>query len=230
MKQRYQNVAGRVCYAHQQGSGQDAGEAAVCTAHPTPTLSRRSALGSSGLALLGVLSGSALSQTENQEGNAKGPAAQPPRESQKSAEKAKALMERMQNAGSGEERRQAMNELMASQRQIAIESLRNQLRVSDQEWAVVKPRLVAVYDLVRPAVAGAGRNEPPKSELEQRSRDLRELLQADKAEADQIKAKLTAFRAAKEKANQQLAGARQSLRQIMNLRQEAVLVVNGLLD
>jgi hypothetical protein len=41
---------------------------------------------------------------------------------------------------------------------------------------------------------------------------------------------VTAFRAAKEKANQQLAGARQSLRQLMSLRQEAVLVLNGLLD
>ena len=192
--------------------------------------SRRSALGSSGLALLGALSGSALGQTEGQEGNSKRPAAQPPRESQKSAEKSKALMERLQNAGSGEERRQAMNELMASQRQMAIESLRNQLRVSDQEWAVVKPRLLAVYDLVHPVSQMMGRNEPPKTELEQRSRDLRELLQADKAEADQIKAKLTAFRAVKEKSSQQLAAARQSLRQIMNLRQEAVLVLNGLLE
>ncbi len=118
--------------------------------------SRRSALSSSGLVLLGVLSGSALGQIENQEGDAKRPQAQPPKASQKSAEKAKALMERLQNAGSGEERRQAMNELMASQRQMAIESLRNQLRVSDQEWPVVKPRLLAVYDLVRPVPPLAG--------------------------------------------------------------------------
>jgi hypothetical protein len=230
MKQQYQNVAGKVCGAHQQGYGQDAGEVPVCIAHPTPAFSRRLALSSSGLALLGVLSGSALSQTENQEGNVKRPAAQSPRESQKGAEKSKALMERLQNAGSGEERRQAMNELMASERQMAIEGLRNQLRVSDQEWAVVKPRLQVVYDLVRPAFPGAGRNEPPKTELEQRSRELREVLQGDNPAVDQIKAKLTAFRAAKEKSNQQLAAARQALRQIMNLRQEAVLVVNGLLE
>jgi hypothetical protein len=192
--------------------------------------SRRSALGSSGLALLGVLSGSALGQTENQEGSAKRPAAQPPKESQKSADKAKAFIERIQNAGTGEELRQAMDEQMAWGRQMAIESLRNQLRVSEQEWPVVKPRLLAVYELVHPVSQMMGRNEPPKSEVEQRSRDLRELLQADKAEADQIKAKLAAFRAAKEKSSQQLAAARQSLRQIMNLRQEAVLVLNGLLE
>lgn len=228
MKQRYQNVAGRVCCAHQQGSRQGAGEAAVRTAHPTPAFSRRSALGSSGLALLGVLSGSALGQTDK--GNAKRPAAQPPKEYQGGMEKSKALMERMQNAGNDEERRQVMNEQMTWQRQMAFESLRNQLRISEQEWPVVKPRLQAVYELVHPVSQMMGRNEQPKTELEQKSRDLRELLQADKAEADQIKAKLTAFRTAKEKSNQQLAAARQSLRQIMNLRQEAVLVVNGLLD
>jgi hypothetical protein len=38
------------------------------------------------------------------------------------------------------------------------------------------------------------------------------------------------LRAAKEKAVQELAKARQGLRQLMNLRQEAVLVLNGLLD
>ena len=195
-----------------------------------PGLSRRLALRSSGLALLGVLSGSVLSQTENQEGSEKRPAAQPSKGSQKNADKAKAFIERMQNPGNGAGRPQAISEQFARQRQMAFESLRNQLRVSDQEWAVIKPRLLVVYDLVRPAIPMMGRNEPPKSELEQRSRDLRELLQADKAEADQIKAKLTAFRTAKEKANQQLAGARQSLRQLMTLRQEAVLVVNGLLD
>jgi len=177
-----------------------------------------------------VLSGSVLGQTGNQEGSAKRLAAQPPKESHQSADKAKAFIEQMQNAGNGAGRPQAISEQFALQRQMAFENLRSQLRVSEQEWPVVKPRLQAVYDLVRPTFQMLGRNEPPKTELEQRSRDLRELLQADKAETDQIKAKLTAYRAAKEKANQQLAAARQSLRQIMNLRQEAVLVVNGLLD
>jgi hypothetical protein len=146
-----------------------------------PMISRRSALSSSGLALLGVLSGPALSQTGNQEGSVKRPAAQPPKEPQKSADKARAFMERMQNAGTDEERRQVVNEQMAWGRQVAIENLRNQLRVSDQEWVVIKPRLLAVHDLVRPAFPAAGRNEAPKTEMEQRSRDLRELLQADKA-------------------------------------------------
>jgi uncharacterized protein YPO0396 len=46
----------------------------------------------------------------------------------------------------------------------------------------------------------------------------------------QIKAKLTSLRAAKERAAQELSRARQNLRQIMSVRQEALLVLNGLLD
>jgi len=60
--------------------------------------------------------------------------------------------------------------------------------------------------------------------------ELRELLRDDSAAADQIKAKLAALRAAKQKAAQDLATARQSLRQLMTLRQEALLVLNGLFD
>jgi predicted negative regulator of RcsB-dependent stress response len=66
--------------------------------------------------------------------------------------------------------------------------------------------------------------------VEQRSSELRELLRKEGSEADQIKAKLTALRAAKGKEAQELATAKQSLRQLMSLRQEAELVLSGLLD
>jgi len=66
--------------------------------------------------------------------------------------------------------------------------------------------------------------------VEQRSRELREVLHDDKAAVGQIKAKLTALRAAKERTAQELAKARQALRHLMTVRQEALLVLNGLLD
>jgi hypothetical protein len=203
------------------------------TRHNTtdPAFSRRLALSSSGLAALALLSACALGQTEKNEADTKKrPAPQPPKEFQERMEKSKAFSDRMRNASSNEERQQVMNEQIAWQRQMAIDSVKNQLRISEQEWAVIKPRFMAVYDLVRPATQMTGRNEPPKTELEQRKRELGELVQADKPDMEQIKAKLAAFRAAKERTNQQLAGARQALRQIMNVRQEAVLVLNGLLD
>jgi len=50
------------------------------------------------------------------------------------------------------------------------------------------------------------------------------------ATAEDIKAKLTAYRAAREKAKQELAKAQQDLRQVLTLRQEAQLVLMGMLD
>jgi hypothetical protein len=46
----------------------------------------------------------------------------------------------------------------------------------------------------------------------------------------EIKAKLGALRVTKEKARGELASARRNLRQVMTVRQEAVLVLNGLLE
>jgi DNA repair exonuclease SbcCD ATPase subunit len=195
-----------------------------------PMISRRLILSFSPLAGFGLLSGVTPGQSETREGAAKKASPKLPREFQDMMEKADAFSERMRNATSAEERRQIMHEQMVWQRQQSLESLKGELRASDAEWPVVKRRLQAVYDLVHPVRPIGGREEQPKNELEQRTRELRELLREDAPAADQIKAKLAALRATKERANQELAQARQNLRQIMNLRQEAVLVLNGLLD
>jgi hypothetical protein len=50
------------------------------------------------------------------------------------------------------------------------------------------------------------------------------------ATPEDIKAKLTALRSAKEKAMQELAKAQQDLRQVLTLRQEAQLVLMGMLN
>jgi hypothetical protein len=140
------------------------------------------------------------------------------------------FIERLRNAGSVEERQQIMSEQVASQRWRAFEDLKVQLRLSDQEWSAVKPRLQGVYDLVHPRSPVGGKGDRPKTEVEQRSRELSELLRDEKAEVGQIKARLTALRAANERMVQQLIKARQTLRQLLTLRQEAMVVLNGLLD
>jgi chromosome segregation ATPase len=193
-------------------------------------ISRRLALSSSGLAVVGVLSGVVVGQDDKKEQSATRPRPQLPKDLQDRMEKSKAFSERMRNAGSSEKRQQIINERMAWERQQAFDSLKGELRVSDAEWPVVKRRLQAVYDLVHPVQPMMDPDKPPKSDLEQRTRELRELLRDDAPPADQIKSKLGSWRAAKERANQELAQARQSLRQILNLRQEVVLVLNGLLD
>jgi hypothetical protein len=59
---------------------------------------------------------------------------------------------------------------------------------------------------------------------------LQTTLSNTEATPEDIKAKLTAFRSAKEKAKQELAKAQQDLRQVLTLRQEAQLVLMGMLD
>jgi hypothetical protein len=192
---------------------------------PCPTavhgVCRRLALRSSGLAVLGLVSRSAFGQTSS---------AEPSTHGQARPEQSQAFAERMQSAASMEERQQIMNEQIAWHRQQAVEGVKGQLGLSEKEWSVVKPRLQTVYDLVHPNPPMPGRNEPAKGEVEQISRALRELLRDQAAPPDQIKAGLVALRAARERRAQELTKARQNLRQLMTLRQEAVLVLNGLLD
>ncbi len=193
-------------------------------------ISRRAALGSSGAAVLGLLSHSVLGQTEEEKPEAKTPAAKPSKQMQERRGQSKAFSERMRSADSMEERQQIMNEQIAWQRQQAIEDLKEQLGLSGREWSVIKPRLQTVYDLVHRRPQLMGSTELPKTEVQQRSSELRELLSDNKTAVDQIKAKLTALRAAKERVVQELGQARRGLRQVLTLRQEALLVLNGLLD
>jgi len=180
------------------------------------------------LALLGLLSGSVFGQEKN-EPDRKGPEARSRKDGQERIEEFKAYAERMRDA-SPEERMRLMQEQRVQQHQRAIEDLKEQLGVSDKEWAVIKPRVEKVYNLMHPLPQIRAGNERPRTEVEQRSGELRELLRKEEAAADQIKAKLTALRAAKQKAAQELATAKQDLRQLMTLRQEAELVLSGLLD
>lgn len=188
-------------------------------------ISRRVAVSTSGLAVLGILAGEAFGQEEKTQANRQEPA----RQAQERREQRKAFAERMRGAGSAEDRLKMIEEMRAMDRQRAIDDLKSQLGISDREWPVVKPRIEAVYDLVHPLPTRVG-VDPKRTEVGQRSDELRELLRDEGTAADRIKTGLTALRAAQEKAAQELAKARQNLRQLLTLRQEAILVLNGLLD
>ena len=181
-------------------------------------LSRRSVLGSSALALLGLLARSAFCQAD---GNAQ--------DARERAERARAAREEKRANGATEDRMKFFTEFRTAARQRLIAGLKEQLGVPDKEWAVIEPRIETIYDLMHPMSQPPGSTAEPASELERARADLRKLLQNKETPADQIKAKLTALRAAVEKTNQQLAKARQELRKILTPRQEALLVLNGML-
>jgi Spy/CpxP family protein refolding chaperone len=66
--------------------------------------------------------------------------------------------------------------------------------------------------------------------LQKEMTKLQTLLENESTSPDEVKKQLTAVRQAREKAKQELAAAQQDLKQILTVKQEALLVTMGMLD
>jgi len=199
-----------------------------CPTERTP--SRRAVVRSSGAVVVGLLVGATAGRAQQRGQYRPSRNGRMPEHMRRQAEEARAFSERLRNAESMEERMKIFAQRDALRRKQAVEELKDLLGISDAEWPVVKPRVEAVYDLVRPPQSfglGSGR---PQTEVDRAEAELREILHDDQAAVDEVKGRLGALRAAKEKARRELAAAQQSLRQLMTVRQEAQLVLRGLLD
>jgi peptidoglycan hydrolase CwlO-like protein len=141
--------------------------------------------------------------------------------------------------------REEMQRMMA-------ERLKETLEVSDEEWTVFEPRITKVLTLsqqsggfggmgmmMRGRRGGFGPGAPggdaqaQQQELtpvEKSTQELQTLLDNKDAKPEEIKAKLTTYRDAREKARQELVKAQKELREIVSVRQEAQLVLMGLLN
>ncbi len=139
-------------------------------------------------------------------------------------------------------------------RQQMQERMREQLGVSEEEWKVLYPRIEKVQQLQRQtrggfwSTAGGGarqgrrgrrggqaqrpENAPQRerSEIEKKTEALRNLLEDKSSGAEPLKAALDALRKARTKAQQELQAARKELRNVVTVRQEAQLVLLGILD
>ena len=152
-----------------------------------------------------------------------------------------------QDAGGGGGRGRARGRWDPAQmQQRYLEWMKEILKVEDEEWTVLQPRLAKVMTLSRDVRGGmrgmmfgrrgrrggdaAGARPQPQSATQKAQQALRQSLENEAATADEIKTKLTALRAAREKAKQELAVAQQSLRELLTQRQEAQLVLMGILD
>jgi hypothetical protein len=148
----------------------------------------------------------------------------------------------------------------AQMRQMMAERMKEQLNVDDQAWKVMEPRLMKVVDLSRQASGGGrgmmgmfggrgnrsgpggpggdggpqgARQGGPQGEqtaVDKAITTLQTTLENQSASTDDIKKQLTAVREAREKAKQELAAAQADLKQILTLRQEAQLVLMGMLN
>ena len=120
--------------------------------------------------------------------------------------------------------------------------LKTSLKVTDEEWNVLKPLVEKVQTAQREAGAGRGfgggrgpggggdNNTPDTRPGVAESTALRTALESDSTSADDIKAKLAAVREVRKKGTASLAVAREDLKKVVTVRQEAVLVSMGILE
>ncbi len=139
----------------------------------------------------------------------------------------------------------------AQMRQMMEQRMQEQLASSAEEWKTLGPRVMKVYDLNQ-QLSGSGRGgmfgstrrgpqadqpgaaqgTPPRevSAVEKASDQLRTTLDDTAAKPEDITKQLAALRTAKQATKQQLVTAQQELRKAVKVRQEAQLVLMGMLD
>jgi hypothetical protein len=149
---------------------------------------------------------------------------------QRSLERSPNLRAFYEQMGRGGNIQDSMKAMQDWQRQQSLMNLKNQLAVSDEEWKVIQPRLERVYLLRHPPGSVTNEDTSASAMATRLTKELWELLNNKEAKAEEIQVKLTALRNAKEKVRQELTKAKQELRKLMTVRQEAVLVLSDLLD
>jgi hypothetical protein len=123
---------------------------------------------------------------------------------------------------------------------IMLERIKKELAPTDPEWTLIEPPLKKVIMLsneINPRGMGmmdgrSGRiaDQAEQSEFQKASIALREVTQKADSTPEEINAKLTVFRAAKEAAQKELTAAQDELRKVVHVRQEAKLVLMGMLN
>jgi hypothetical protein len=132
--------------------------------------------------------------------------------------------------------------------QMQLAGIKTQLSATDQEWTVLEP---LIGDVLKNQPQGGGRgmmggrnrggqpadpNAPPNpraaamaaSNPEQAA--LQQAVMSDTATPDEIKAKLAAYRAAIIKKAEAVKAAREKLQKVVTVKQEALLVLRGILE
>ena len=124
----------------------------------------------------------------------------------------------------------------AQMRERMLNNIKEQMGVNEDQWKALAPKIETVMTLQREQRGGGlgGRGGeaaiPPESKAAQAQRDLRTALENKDTPATEIAQKLAAYREARDKTRTELQAAQKDLKAGVSPRQEAVLVVNGLLD
>jgi hypothetical protein len=158
------------------------------------------------------------------------------------------LMAQQDQGGQQGGRRGFRNFDPAQMQEMMLERTKERLGASDEEWNVIKPLLSDVMKLQfqggrRGGMMFAGRRggdqggdrggDRGPSRMEQQMPEataLQTAVENQGTPAADLKAKLEAYRAAQAKHEADLKAAREKLRKVLTLRQEAMLVLSGMLD
>ena len=124
--------------------------------------------------------------------------------------------------------------------QRSMERIKEAVTTSEDEWKALEPKLDEIVKLSREAgvytsfrrrrSSSTTDAQTPLTGVAKATQDLETTLGDEKAKPEEITAKLTALRDARKKAKEELATARKSASDLVNLRQEAQLVLLGILD
>jgi hypothetical protein len=141
--------------------------------------------------------------------------------------------------GQRTERGPAEGDFAARMRDGVLSRLKEQMGCTDEEWAVLKPRVEKVMEAQQAQRMGAmmrfgagmrGDRQAPDTPSQPEADALRKAVEDKNAKAEDVQKKLEAFRAAKKKQDAELNTARTQLRELLTARQEAALVLAGILD
>ncbi len=124
-------------------------------------------------------------------------------------------------------------------RERMLNNIKEQMGATDEQWKALQPKVEAVMtqqrDLRSASMGGMGGGRggdanAPQTPVAQAQRDLRTAVENKDTPPAELTKKLAAFRAARDKARTELQAAQKDLKEKITPPQEAVLVVNGLLE
>lgn len=134
-------------------------------------------------------------------------------------------------------------------REQRMNDLKERLGATDDEWKVLQPKVTKLMDAQRESFGGmfggrgggrggrggdqAQNNRPnnmPETKLAKAQSELRTTLENKSAPNGDVQAKLKAYREARDKARADLQAAQKDLKEVCSVRQEAVLVMAGMLE
>ena len=120
----------------------------------------------------------------------------------------------------------------ARMQEMMMERIKTTLGSTDEEWKLVQPLVKNLNDIQMKMRTGGFRRRPggPSPDESPEVAALRTVLESEKSTPEEIKSKLAAYREFQKKNEEALQKARADLRKVLTAKQEANLVLMGMLD